>query len=180
MISQVYGGAGCTTSGCSTYDNDYIEVFNASNVNQALNGWSVQYASASGTSWSVTNLTNLTLAPGQYYLVQEAGNTNGVNALPAPDATGSIAMSATSAKVALVNSTTALSGSCPSGSSIVDLVGYGSSATCSETSPAPAPSTTTADLRNGNGCTDTNNNAADFAATTPNPRNSSTTRNVCP
>jgi hypothetical protein len=28
VISQVYGGAGCGTAGCSTYKNDYIELFN--------------------------------------------------------------------------------------------------------------------------------------------------------
>src|ERR1700753_2172432 len=57
VISQVYGGAGCGTAGCSTYKNDYIELFNRGNSPQALNGWSVQYASATGSSWQVTALT---------------------------------------------------------------------------------------------------------------------------
>ncbi|MCA1553532.1 MAG: lamin tail domain-containing protein, partial [Chloroflexi bacterium] len=44
VISQVYGGAGCGTAGCSTYKNDYIELFNRGTSSQSLNGWSVQYA----------------------------------------------------------------------------------------------------------------------------------------
>ena len=36
----------------------------------SLAGWSIQYAANTGTSWSRTNLTAVTLAPGQFYLVQ--------------------------------------------------------------------------------------------------------------
>ncbi len=179
VISQVYGGAGCGTAGCSTYKNDYIELFNRGSAPQSLNGWSVQYAAATGTAWQVTNLTNVTLQPGQYYLVAEGAGANGVNNIPTADATGTIAMSATAAKVALVNTTTALSGSCPTGAQIVDLVGYGATASCFETAVAPAPSTTTADVRAGAGCTETDNNSTDFTATTPNPRNTATALNSC-
>ncbi|HEX8339068.1 MAG TPA: lamin tail domain-containing protein, partial [Pyrinomonadaceae bacterium] len=192
VISQVYGGAGCGTAGCSTYKNDYIELFNRGSAAQSLNGWSVQYASATGTAWQVTNLTNVTLQPGQYYLVAEGAGPNGVNNIPTADVTGTIAMSATSAKVAVVNTTTALSGQCGNGAattlpaSVLDFVGYGANANCNDagattggTGNAPAPSTTTADLRAANGCTDTDNNASDFTATTPNPRNTSTAANVC-
>jgi uncharacterized protein len=179
VISQVYGGAGCGTAGCSTYKNDYIELFNRGAAPQSLNGWSVQYASATNTTtWSgVTNLPNVTLQPGQYFLVAESSSANGVNNIPTADATGTIAMSATTAKVALVNTTTALSGQCPT-AGVIDLVGYGT-ANCSETALAPAPSTTTADLRAAGGCTDTDNNSTDFTATTPNPHNTSTALNVC-
>ena len=66
----------------------------------------------------------------------------------------------------------------PSNASIIDLVGYGNSASttghCYEGSgPAAAPSNTTADYRKAGGCVDTNDNAADFFVATPNPRNSS-------
>src|SRR5690348_1749203 len=56
VISQVYGGAGCGTAGCSTYKNDYIELFNRGAGAVSVNGWSVQYAAATGTAWQVTNL----------------------------------------------------------------------------------------------------------------------------
>jgi len=178
VLSQVYGGAGCGTVGCSTYKNDYIEIFNRGGSPVSVNGWSVQYAAATGTSWQVTNLPNVSIQPGQYFLVSEGAGANGVNNLPTPDATGTIAMSATAAKVALVSSTTALSGACPS-ANIVDLIGYGATASCFETAVAPAPSTTTADVRAGGGCTDSGNNSTDFAASAPTPRNTASATHSC-
>ncbi|HZF09807.1 MAG TPA: ExeM/NucH family extracellular endonuclease [Thermoanaerobaculia bacterium] len=180
VISQVYGGAGCGTVGCSTYKNDYIEIFNRGAVSVSVNGWSVQYAAAAGTTWQVTNLPNVSIPAGGYLLVAEGAGANGVSSLPTPEVTGAIAMSATAAKVALVNTTTALAGACPASASIVDFVGYGTTATCNEGGAnAPAPSTTTADLRAANGCTDTDSNSGDFTAGAPNPRNSSSALNSC-
>jgi uncharacterized protein len=169
VVSQVYGGGG--NSG-ATYKNDFIELFNRGLTTITLTGWSVQYGAYNGTgTWAVTNLTG-SIAPGKYYLVQEAAGTGGLISLPTPDAIGSIAMSANHAKVALVSSATALSGACPASTSISDLVGYGNDANCSETTPTAALTNTTAAIRNGNGNTDTNNNAADFTVGDPNPHNS--------
>ena len=177
VISQVYGGGG--NSG-APFRNDFIEIFNAGEIAISLAGWSVQYATATGTSWSVTNLTSVLLAPGQYYLVQEASGGSVGLPLPVPDTAGNIAMAATAGKVALVNTTTALSGACPSDSSIVDLVGYGNSASCFQGSgPTPAPSNTNAVLRKGNGCTDSRNNVSDFATGPPTPRNTAAALNLC-
>ncbi len=170
VISQVYGGGG--NSG-ATYTHDFVELYNRSANPVSLTGWSMQYASAAGTSWQVTTLAGM-LQPGQYYLIQQAQGAGGTTPLPTPDAAGTIAMSATAGKVALVNGTAALSGSCPTGSPIVDFVGYGSTANCFEgAGPTATLSNTTAALRAGNGATDTNNNNADFSAGAPNPRNSS-------
>jgi uncharacterized repeat protein (TIGR01451 family) len=180
VISQVYGGAGCGTAGCSTYKNDYIELFNRGASAVSVNGWSVQYAAATGTSWQVTSLPNVSIPAGGYLLVAEAVGANGINNLPTPDATGTIAMSATAGKVALVNSTTALTVSCPTGANIVDFVGYGTTANCNEGGAnTPAPSTTNAVLRALNGCTDTDNNGSDFSAAAASPRNSGSTLNIC-
>lgn len=181
VISQIYGAGG--NSG-ATFDHDYIEIFNPSAVSVNLNGWSVQYASATGTSWSRTTLPSFTLQPGQYFLIQASSSGANGNPLPTPDvSTGTISMSATAGKVALVNSTTVLSGACPSDITIADLVGYGNSSnvpSCFEGSLyAPAPSTTNADLRNHNGCQDTDNNSTDFAASAANPRNSASALNYC-
>ena len=177
VISQVYGGGG--NSG-SPYRNDFVEIFNSGETSVNLAGWSVQYASATASTWSVTSLTSLTLAPGQYYLIQESsGGSNGA-LLPTPDTSGTIAMASTAGKVALVNVTTALSGACQSNSNIVDLIGYGSTASCFRGSgPTPAPGNTTSALRNGNGCTDSQNNASDFIAAVPHPRNTVATANAC-
>jgi len=174
VISQVYGGGG--NSG-ATVRNDFIELFNTGTSPVDLAGWSVQYASSTGTSWQTTSLTG-SLLPGQYYLVQESAGTGGSQDLPTPDATGTIAMSATAAKVALVNSSAALTGACPTGSSVIDLVGFGA-ANCSLGSPAPTLTNTTANLRGAAGCSDAADNAADFTAGPPSPRNTTSPVHLC-
>jgi uncharacterized protein len=174
VVSQVYGGGGNTGA---TYKNDFIELFNRGTTAVDVTGWSVQYASSAGTTWQVTPLTG-TIAPGSYFLVQEAAGADGTTDLPAPDATGNIAMSANNGKVALRSSSAALAGSCPLPDTI-DFVGYGT-ANCSETAPAPGLVNTTADLRGQDGCQETDNNSTDFAAGAPNPRNSAAPAHVCP
>jgi len=62
-------------------------------------------------------------------------------------------------------------GACPPPPAItVDLVGYGSAATCAESLPAPTLSAATAAMRGGGGMTDTDNNSIDFTAVAPMPR----------
>lgn len=95
-------------------------------------------------------------------------------ALPTPDSLGGINLSATAGKVALVDSTVALSGACPISVNIIDFAGYGGAANCFEgAGPAPAPSNINSILRAGNGSIDTDSNSTDFIAGAPNPRNSS-------
>jgi predicted extracellular nuclease len=175
VISQVYGGGG--NSG-ATVRNDFVEIFNRGTEAVDVTGWSVQYAAAAGTTWQGTNLSG-TLQPGHYYLIQEAQGAGGSTNLPTPDAVGTIAMSATGGKVALVNTTTLLGGTgCPPPASVVDFVGY-DGANCFETAAAPALTNTAAALRAGGGCTDTDNNSADFAIGIPTPRNSAAASNSC-
>ena len=177
VISQVYGGGG--NSG-ATLKNDYVELFNRGSATVDITGWSVQYASSTGASWQVTPISGA-IAPGKYYLVQESAGAGGTVNLPVSDATGSINMSATTGKVALLNQSNALASATPlPNASIVDLIGYGSGASASEGgSPAPALSNSTAALRAGAGCLDTDNNATDFTAGAPNPRNSATAQASC-
>ncbi|MEK7409413.1 MAG: lamin tail domain-containing protein, partial [Acidobacteriota bacterium] len=120
VISQIYGGGGNTGA---TLRNDFIELFNRGPASVDVTGWSVQYASSTGDTWQVTPLTG-SIAPGQYYLIQQAQGAGGSVNLPAPDTTGSIPMSATAGKVALVSDSTPLSGAAPTGARIVDLVVY--------------------------------------------------------
>jgi hypothetical protein len=179
VISQVYGGGG--NSG-ATYKNDFIELFNPTSTTVNLNGWSVQYTSSTGPSgsspvWAVTNLSG-SIAPGHYYLIQEAAGTGGTTNLPTPDATGTINMSGTSGKVALISSVTPLTVTNPS--NVVDLVGFGSTANFYEGSgPTATLTNTTAALRINDGCTDKDNNATDFTTGAPNPRNSASPVNLC-
>jgi hypothetical protein len=175
LISQIYGAGG--NSG-ATYKQDYVELYNRSASTVSLAGWSVQYASTTGTTWAATPLTG-SIAPGKYYLIGLSSGTSGA-AIPTPDASGTTAMSATNGKVALVNFTTPLAGSSPVGTvGLQDFVGYGT-ANAYEGAVAPAPSTTTAIFRAGAGATDTGNNSTDFAAATPNPRNSAAGPAVTP
>jgi uncharacterized repeat protein (TIGR01451 family) len=177
VISQVYGGGGNTGA---TLKNDFIGLYNLGGSTVNVSGWSVQYAATTGSSWQRTNLSG-SIAPGHYYLVQEAAGAGGSVNLPTPDATGSISMAAGAGKVALVNNqTTITSGTvCPSGATIVDFVGYGTGTNCFEGGPTATLTNTTAALRNGNGCTDTDNNGSDFSTGAPNPRNSASTASFC-
>ena len=174
VISQVYGGGG---NAGAVYTHDFIEIHNRSNSLVSVSGWTVQYASATGSSWSATVLSG-SIPAGGYYLVREAIGAGGTTPLPPPDALGSIAMSATAGKVALVNGSLMLSGACPLGLPVVDLFGYGT-ANCSEGTVAAALTNTTAALRGIDGCTETDNNATDFSAGAPAPRNSATTAVPC-
>jgi predicted extracellular nuclease len=181
MISQIYGGGG---NAGAPLNNDFVELHNNGSTAVSLAGWSVQYASAAGTTWSGAQLTALSgsIPAGGYDLVQLGAGANAPAPLPTPDAIGTTAMSASAGKVALVSSTTALIGSCPIGdASVVDLVGFGATASCAETTPAPAPSNTTALIRAsvGNSCVDSGNNGSDFAALAPLPRNSATPAQPC-
>ncbi|MFB7469644.1 lamin tail domain-containing protein [Kitasatospora sp. NPDC056184] len=171
VISQVYGGGG--NSG-APYANDFIELYNRGTAPVTVTGWTVQYASAAGSSWAKTTLSG-TIAPGKYYLVQEAAGAGTGAALPTPDATGTIALGANAGKVALVTNSTALTCStgCATQPGVKDFVGYGTTASSAEGSPTGNLANTTAALRAGGGATDTDNNAADFAVTAPTPRNSS-------
>jgi predicted extracellular nuclease len=147
VIAEVYGGGG--NSG-ATIINDYILLYNPTGSSVDVSSWSVQYTSSTGSSWS-SNTTNLTGSIGatSYYLIQEAAGSGGTTSLPTPDVTGSINMSATNGKVALVNSTTALTGTDPSGDpSVVDFIGYGS-ANGFEGVAASALTNTTSNCRKG-------------------------------
>lgn len=176
VISQVYGGGG---NAGTVYKQDFIELFNAGAAPVALGGWSVQYASATGSSWSLTAIpAGVMLQPGQYYLIRQAAGTGGTTDVPGDLLTGTIAMSGTTGKVALVRTATALSGTAPTGAE--DLIAWGPTATGAEGgTPAAALTNTTAHLRASNGCTDTDRNANDFTAGTPAPRNGSSPLNVC-
>jgi DNA/RNA endonuclease G (NUC1) len=176
VISQVYGGGG--NSG-ATLKNDFIEIINHTGAPINLAGWSVQYASAAASTWQVSPLNGVVLQPGQYHLIKEAAGAGGTVDLPTADTTGTIAMGATSGKVALVSNSTALTGTCPAGSNVIDFIGY-DGANCFEgAAAAPTLTNTTAAIRGNSGCLDTNNNNTDFTAGTPNPRNSSSPTNNC-
>lgn len=180
VVSQVFAGGGNTGA---PFTNDFVELLNRGSAPVDVSTWTVQYASSASTSWQSTTLAG-SIQPGRYYLVQ-LGSTAAVGApLPTPDATGTTNLAAAGGKVALVRDGTALScgaaaGSCAGDALIEDFVGYGSAADFEGSDPAPALSATTAAVRSGSGCADTNSNATDFAAAPPAPRNASSTAASC-
>ncbi|MEV5904370.1 lamin tail domain-containing protein [Streptomyces sp. NPDC052127] len=174
VISEVYGGGG--NSG-ATLTRDFVELGNAGSAAYDLAGYSVQYlpgAPSASSLWQVTAL-NGSVAPGGRFLVAEAAGTGGSTALPTADATGSVAMSATSGTIALVSGTTALTcktaADCAADGRIVDLVGYGSALVREGSGPATGASNTAAVARSA-ALGDTDDNAADLSAATPSPVNS--------
>jgi len=179
VISQLYGGGG--NSGAQ-FTNDFVELFNRGSSAVAIDGWSVQYASATGTSWAKANLAG-TIPVGGYYLVQLAAGTGTGGSLPTPDATGTMNMSGTSGTVALVANQTLLacggSAACLPNASIHDFVGYGTAVQFEGSGAAPTQSNSTAGFRAQHGCTDTNSNAADFTPAAPAPRTSRTATAPC-
>jgi uncharacterized protein len=192
VISQVYGAGGNANA---IYNSDYVELFNRGTVDLPLDGLSIQYASATGTGGFGSSTTQITplagsLAAGHYLLVAEAGGATGASLDPDVTDSTPIAMAAGAGKVALVSSVAPLG--CNGGSTpcsavqlaqIIDLVGYGigsSGANFFEgTGPAPTPSALLADFRNAFGCTDTDDNAGDFTAATPAPRNRASAPRSC-
>ncbi|MFE7710232.1 lamin tail domain-containing protein [Streptomyces sp. NPDC057486] len=173
VISEVYGGGG--NSG-ATLTRDFVELANAGSAAYDLSGFSIQYlpgTPSAGSTWGVSALTG-SIAPGGRYLVAQAAGTGGTVALPTPDATGTVAMSATSGTVALVSGTTPLTcktaADCAADTRIVDLVGYGSAVVREGSGPATGASAT-ASVARGTSLADTDDNAADLTAGAPTPVN---------
>ncbi len=186
VISQVFGGGGNANA---PYTHDFVELMNRGASPVSLAGKAIQYAAAGSNFNGATAvaLPAVTLAPGQYFLVQLSSNGNVGSALPTPDLVTSgmtaLALSASQGKVALVDAAAPLD-ACGSAltpcstAAFTDLVGYGV-ASQSETSATPTLSNTTAAIRLGGGCVDTGDNGADFAIGSPLPRTTASALAPC-
>jgi 5'-nucleotidase len=165
VINEAYLSGG---SANAPFTNKFVELYNPTAADVALDGWSVQYRSASGTGASNGTVSlSGTIEAGGYYLV--AGGSNGSNgsALPEPDASGGLNFQGQNGTIALVASPSAVT--LPAGDvvgaddRVVDLLGYGSSNTY-ETAAAPAGRANNAGgSLNRTGFVDTDDNSADFA-----------------
>jgi hypothetical protein len=183
VISQVFGGGG---TAANVPNADYVELHNRGTTAVGLSGWSIQYASGTGSSWAnaIVPLSG-TIQPGGYFLVRVQSSQATGTALPTPDVLGTnYNFSGSAGKVALVSSTIALTGNCPTGPQIVDLVGYGTQSVnvgCWEGAATAAPGMTgaSAAMRIASGCPDVNNNGDDFIMAAPAPRNSATAAQTC-
>ena len=175
-ISQVYGGGG----GSGYYQYDYVELFNDSASPVAIGGWSIQYGSATGTSFA-SSTSNMAILPAGamigacgYYLVQVgSAGTAGIPLPVTPDFVnaGGPNISQSTGKLALINNGTG--GNLCSGNTVggiyVDEIGWGSTANCFEGAVGPLLDNGSANVRKGDGTQDTDNNANDFVKTSVNP-----------
>jgi hypothetical protein len=194
VISQIYSGGGNANA---KFKNDFIELFNRGKTPVPLQGKTLQIANESfdfgSDPDSVIALPEVTLEPGQYFLVKLRGGGPGASPeslqgdeLPSPSFEAPHAnLTQKAGKVALVVGDAPLegcggreTGAC-AGEALLDLVGYGT-ASQSERAAAPALSSKKSALRKFAGCIDTNDNAADFTtAEPPTPRTLKTERMDC-
>jgi hypothetical protein len=177
VISQTFSGGG---SAAGAWNRDYVELHNISGATQSLDGLALQYGSGTGQFGSAATLifafpSGITLAAGQYYLIQ-TGTTAGLNILPiTPDqTTTNINMAGASGKIALTNTAVAL-GCGATGTPctlpdarIIDSVAYGTSnnGEGGTTVNAAALTVTQSAMRKFSGCVETDNNNADFFVNT--------------
>ncbi|MGJ9424149.1 ExeM/NucH family extracellular endonuclease [Aeromicrobium sp. CF3.5] len=173
VISEAYLNGG---SSGATFLNKYVELSNPTDEAIDVSGWSVQYRSFSSTSafTGVIPLGEHQIEPGGTLLVGANSNAANGAALPTPDVTSNIAFSGNTngGTLALVSSTTALSGDRAAvlgSDQLVDLVGYGASATYEGSAPAPRQYSVTASL-NRTDAIDTDDNATDLTGAAPTPQ----------
>ncbi|MDN5667527.1 MAG: ExeM/NucH family extracellular endonuclease [Renibacterium salmoninarum] len=180
VINEAYLNGG--SSGAS-YKNKFVELYNASDAAVSLDGWSLQYRSATGSAApnGVAPLKGSIAARG-YYLVK--GNSNAANGaeLPAADADASnFSFSGSAGTLILAKKSSALNplatGSVTGNPDVADLLGYGSSNTF-ETAAASAPSVSKS--LNRTGFADSDDNSKDFSLAAPTPQGSGGTGPVDP
>lgn len=156
VINEVYGGGGNSNT---EYTHDFVELYNPTDHDIDLSGWTIQQCSKADACPHSATLSGTIAAKG-FYLVQGGTGGGGTTALPTPDAVeDSLGFSATDAIAYLKQ-----------GDTVVDLVGWGA-ATNFEGKPAPKTDKTTSIQRKELGV-DTDNNSADFHVAAPTPQNS--------
>jgi hypothetical protein len=178
VISEIYPGGG--NSG-AIYTNDFITLYNPTSSTVDLSTWSIQYqaVTSNASPWSLTNSTRVnlagTVAAYAYYLIKGYSPTTPAGtALPnTENVSGTINLAVTGGKLALVKSTTPISGI--SDANVVDFIGWGSGTylVYEGSSAAPAPGSNSVSLcrkdnsgnstyqTNGSGW-DSENNGLDF------------------
>jgi len=179
-ISQIYTRGG--ESG-ATFQNDFIELFNRGNVDVDISGWSLNISNFSGTPPNIQiSATNIKLSPAISMIIKPGGHLlikfggNGINGQPITISDINLnpfPISDTGGQIVLVAKDKTLPFSyCPAAPDltgvVVDYVGYGT-AICYEGTVTLAPPPDKALWRVGGGCTDNNDNLADFSFATPNP-----------
>jgi Calx-beta domain-containing protein/lamin tail-like protein len=180
-ISQIYTRGG---EAGAAFQNDFIELFNRGSVDVDLNGWSLNISNFSSgppnTQYSATNIrlvssSGMIISPGRHLLIKFGGSGPNGQSINNPDINlNPFALSDTGGQIVLLPKDKTLPFHyCPAAPDqtgvVVDYVGYGT-AICYEGTATLAPPPDMSLTRVGGGCTDNNDNLADFSFATPNPR----------
>ncbi len=181
VISEIYTGA--------TGSGDWVELYNPTSSDIVMTNWTLQYASAAGTSFTSKYIFSGTLPKGGFFLVAGSAYTGSVTA---DKNSGSILSFANAGgRIALCDANVTLTGTASTQAHIVDFVGYGTAVTYEGGAAAAAPGTSFtierkainsstaatmasggADALKGNGY-DSDNNSTDFIVrTVQDPQNS--------
>ena len=154
VINEVYGGGG---NKGATYTHDFVELYNPTDQEIDLEGWTVDQCAKGGSCHGKATLTGK-IPAGGYFLIQGAQGNGGTKALPSPNhAEDSLTYSGTEAIAYLKDAA----------GETIDLVGWGS-ANKFEGTAAPRTTNTTSVQRKEDG-KDTDNNAQDFFTGAPTP-----------
>jgi Calx-beta domain/Lamin Tail Domain len=180
-ISQIYTRGG---EAGATFQNDYVELFNRGNVDVDVSGWSLNISNFAGIppniQISATNIKffsspSLIMSPGSHLLIKFGGGGPNGQPISTPDINlNPFPLSDTGGQIVLLPKDKTLPFFyCPAAPDltgvVVDYLGYGI-AICYENRVALAPPPDQSLLRVDGGCTDNNDNLADFSFATPNPR----------
>ncbi|WP_225986842.1 cadherin-like beta sandwich domain-containing protein [Rufibacter sp. LB8] len=178
VISEIYAGSG--ESG--PYTHDFVELYNPTDAPISVGGWSMQVASATGSTWIKTALPSKVIPAKGYFLFQGATVTGapGVGVGVFDDNLGTFAFASSGGKIVLVNNNILLTVANPVGPQVVDKIAWGNATTGFEGAAAPAFTATSSlerkavatstaatmaadgsDATRGNGY-DSNNNSFDF------------------
>ncbi|XCB30179.1 lamin tail domain-containing protein [Arcanobacterium hippocoleae] len=158
---------------------DYVELFNPTDKDIKLDGWSLQYFSAKGKKGSGNTPLSGVIQAGGYFLVtgQEKGadtSVPGFTALNA-DATGGFNMSGSNGSIVLFNVAKQQTLQNPVNTAdlktVVDAFGWGT-AGIAETKAATKKASSAKSFNRAENGKDTNNNDADFSIAVPSPTNS--------
>ncbi len=183
VISEIYGGGG---DAGSTLINDYVILKNTGPETVSLRGVTLQYADINGNFNQYHMLPDISLSPGQNYLIQEGSGGGGVSSLPAPDfiagdilyfygsqgqnASAGLNLNMASGKMALAGNTLQVTNA--DDAHVIDFVTYGTSVQFAGTTAGLSPTAATAFKRVLDDTAGTNINTADFIITPVNPVNS--------
>ncbi|HEX3145316.1 MAG TPA: Calx-beta domain-containing protein, partial [Pyrinomonadaceae bacterium] len=169
-ISQVYTRGG---EAGATFQNDFVEIFNAGSSNVDLNGWTLAvntFEGSTNTTKFATFIQSSAIAPGMHLVLKFGANGTNGQALNADTPFfADTNLGSTSGQIMLLSPGQSVPGGCPTQATAADFLGYGTTM-CAEGSAATVPAANKSLTRINGGCTDTDNNLNDFAAADPNPR----------